>query len=235
MHILVVEDETMVARKLCRMIREILQERIQSLHQVDSLEDAESHLENHTIDLLFLDLNLSGEDGFDLLSTFVASNFQTIIVSGNIDQALRSYEYGVIDFVPKPFTAARLSQALNKLWPSEEQTEAGTGKAKFLGVRSLGKTLLVPVADITHIRAAERYSELVLSNGKTHLHEKKLKQLLSILPDNFQRLHKSHMVNLEFAKNIVSYPGSKYELCLHDETYLSIGRKYLPYLRKRLP
>ena len=79
MHILVVEDETMVARKLCRMIREILQERIQSLHQVDSLEDAESHLENHTIDLLFLDLNLSGEDGFDLLSTFVASNFKRLL------------------------------------------------------------------------------------------------------------------------------------------------------------
>ena len=109
MNILVVEDEIMAARHLCRVLREILQEKIQSLHHVDTLDDAQQYLQSHGIDLLFLDLNLSGEDGFELLSDVVSSNFQTIIVSGNIDQALRSYEYGVLDFVPKSETSVRVT------------------------------------------------------------------------------------------------------------------------------
>jgi len=234
MRILVIEDETMVARSLCRMIGEILQDRILSLHHVHSLQEAEDYLLKQEIDLMFLDLNLRGEDGFDLLSNAVSSNFQTIIVSGNLDQALRSYDYGVLDFVAKPFTVARLSKALDKFQHTEEVTEAGQDKAKFLSIRSLGKTLLVPVEDVTHIRAAERYSELTLSNGRTHLHEKKLRQLLLILPNQFQQVHKSHLVNLEFARDISSQPGSKYQLCLQDGTQLRVGRKYLPFLRKRL-
>jgi len=234
MNILVVEDEIMAARHLCRVIREILQENVQSLHHVDTLDDAKQYLQSHGIDLLFLDLNLSGEDGFELLSDVVSSNFQTIIVSGNIDQALRSYEYGVLDFVPKPFTQARLSQALDKCRPSQVQTESGRGQAKYLGVRHLGKTLLVPIEDVTHIKAADRYTEISLADGKSLLHEKKLKQLLCILPDQFQQIHKSHIANLRFAKDIVSRPGSSYELCLRDGTILSVGRKFLPPLRNRL-
>jgi len=234
MRILVIEDETMVARSLCRMIREILQDRILNLHHVHSLQEAEDYLLKHEIDLMFLDLNLSGEDGFDLLTNAVSSNFQTIIVSGNLDQALRSYDYGVLDFVAKPFTPARLSKALSKFRHAEENRQAGLGKARYLGVRSLGKTLLVPVDEVTHIKAAERYSELFLANGKTHLHEKRLKQLLLILPELFQRIHKSHLVNLEFAQEINSQPGSVYNLCLQDGTQLRVGRNYLPLLRKRL-
>lgn len=234
MRILIVEDETMVARNLSRLIREIGAWPIESLDHAYSLDEAEQHLKTQVVDLLFLDLNLSGEDGFDLLSGLVARPFQTIIVSANIDQALRAFEYGVIDFVAKPFKPTRLAQALNRLNNKGDATEAGKGNAKLLGIKISGKIKLVAVEDITFIRAAGRYSELVLKDGTTSIHEKNLTQLVMILPEQFQRIHKSHIVNLALARNILSNPGSKYELMLDEGTILPVGRVYIGHLKKRL-
>jgi DNA-binding LytR/AlgR family response regulator len=234
MKLLVVEDEVMVARHLCRLIRDILGDQIESLEHLESLEEAECYLSDHSIDVLFLDLNLSGDDGFDLLPDVVSRAFQTIIVSANTDQALRSYEYGVIDFVAKPFNAARLQQALNKLSTKAQDAEAGGGHAKLLGVRYVGKTLLIPVQDISHIKASGRYSEITSADQPVRLHEKKLKELLLILPEPFQRIHKSYIVNLDEAESIVAHPGSKYELCLKGGISVPIGRTYISSLRRRL-
>ena len=87
---------------------------------------------------------------------------------------------------------------------------------------------------ITHIQAAGRCSELTLIDGKTRLHEKKLKELLLILPDQFHQIHKSYLTNLHFAAGISSQPGSKYELHTTNNVVLPIGRKYLASLRQRL-
>ena len=233
MRILVVEDETMVARQLCRLITEVLKNQLESIEHVYSLSEAKTYLDSNVIDVLFLDLNLSGEDGFELLSNMVAAPFQTIIASANIDQALRSYEYGVADFVAKPFKIERIAKALAKITSSSEDTEAGGGNARYLGVRYLGKTHLIQTEIIVHIQAAGRYSELYLEDGKTRLHEKKLKELLLILPLQFHRIHKSYIANLNLANSIASQPGSKYELLTIGEK-LPIGRKYLASLRERL-
>jgi two-component system response regulator LytT len=235
MRILVVEDETMVARQLCRLIREVMKNRLQNLHHVYSLADAKDYLDSNSIDVLFLDLNLSGEDGFDLLSDMIAAPFQTIVASANTDQALRSYEYGVIDFVPKPFKKERLENALAKIQDPQDDGDAGRGSAKYVGVRYLGDTQLIQTETITHIQAAGKYSELFLIDGSSRLHEKKLKELLQILPAEFQQIHKSCLTNLNFVSKIFSHPGSRYELSTTNELMLPVGRKYLASLRKRIP
>ena len=60
--------------------------------------------------MLLLDLNLGDSDGMTLLESKVAGSFHTIIVSATTDQALRAFEHGVLDFVPKPFAEERLNQ-----------------------------------------------------------------------------------------------------------------------------
>ena len=233
MRILVVEDETMVARQLCRIIGEILIDRPHSINHCFSLSEAQLYLDQNAIDLLFLDLNLSGEDGFELLSTMVTAPFHTIVASANVDKALRSYEYGVLDFVPKPFNVKRIEKALTKIC-SHSEGNVAAGSAKYLGVKYLGKTQLIATDTITHIRADGRYSVLNLGDNITRLHEKNLKELMLILPEKFHRIHKSYLVNLDFALNISSQPGSKYELVLANHEELPIGRTYLSKLKARV-
>src|SRR5688572_16580366 len=114
MRILIAEDESVIARRLERMVKEILGERAGSVAVKESLADAGEYLFEKPIDLLLLDLNLNGEDGYDLLKLAAAGSFQTIVVSANSDRALEAFQYGVLDFVPKPFDLERLKRALDR-------------------------------------------------------------------------------------------------------------------------
>ena len=234
MKILIVEDEAMVARSLKRMITEILGSRLISLAHRETLLEGEVYLAENAIDLLLLDLNLNGSSGFDLLTNVTAKSFQTIIVSANSDQAIEAFEHGVVDFVPKPFTQERLTQALDRLGSSEVSNNSGHGKAQFLGVRLGGKTRLVPVVDILLIKGADKYSELQLMDGSVLLHEKNLRQLMVLLPSTFQRIHKSTIVDLVNIKDLISHRGSKYEARLKDGNCTPVGRSFVAELRARL-
>ena len=234
MKILIVEDEIMVARALKRMITSALKEHPLELTHSQSLHDAKSFLSANAIDVLFLDLNLNGEDGMSLLADLVSAPFQTIIVSANTDQALRAFEYGVIDFVAKPFDEARLSKAINRLIPSDATSQSGQGNAEFLGIKRGGTTQLITAPDIINIQAADNYSEIHLINGDSFLHEKNLKRLLEILPPTFQRVHRSTIVNMNHVARLEAYEGSRYEIQLKSGVIISVGRAYVSKLRQRL-
>ena len=234
MHILIVEDEVMVARALVRMIGSIFDGKSHTVHHAKSLPAATVYIEEEKIDLLFLDLNLDGEDGFTLLADLVSRSFQTIIVSANTHRAIKAFDFGVIDFVAKPFVEERLAQAVNKLSLPLEHANGGTGSAEVLGVRHGGSTRLVAVEELAYAKGADNYSELHLTGGEVLLHEKSLGQLMCVLPQSFQRTHKSYVTNMTLIRGLKSHPGSKYKLELTSGTTLPIGRIYLPDLRTRL-
>ena len=94
MRILIVEDEKVAARGLERLLRELLGKKITSLKIQGNITASEYFLMDNPIDLLLLDLNLNGEDGFELLKSALAGSFQTIIVSANTDRALQAFEHG---------------------------------------------------------------------------------------------------------------------------------------------
>ena len=90
MRIAIVEDEAMVARRLERMIGAILSNC--SIRVAPTLHEALDLIRATPIDVLFLDLNLNGRDGFRLLEEAAAAPFQTIVVSAHHDQALRAFD-----------------------------------------------------------------------------------------------------------------------------------------------
>ena len=234
MHILIVEDEQMVARALVRMITSIFNDRTHILHHTETLSAAKKYIENEKVGLLFLDLNLDGEDGFTLLADLVSRPFQTIIVSANTHRAIKAFNYGAIDFVAKPFVQERLVQAINRLDLKQENAGAATAAAEVLGVRHRGSTRLVRVEQLAFAKGADNYSELHLTGGEVLLHEKNLRQLMCVLPQSFQRTHKSYVTNMNLIQALKNHPGSKYELELISGHILPIGRNYLTNLRTRL-
>ena len=233
MKILIVEDEIMVARALMRMLGNLNINTHQIDHKMD-LNGAMKEIRMNPPDLLMLDLNLNGEDGLTILSECVAAPFQTIIVSANTDQAIKAFDYGVVDFVPKPFDQERLNKAFDRLLLPDDDPVSGQGRAEFLGIRQSGKTTVLCVDDVEFIQAADNYSEITMNSGATHLHEKNLRQLLQVLPGCFQRIHKSHLVNMRKIEGLDSFEGSRYEVSLKSGERLAAGRKYVSALRERL-
>lgn len=220
MKILIIEDETRIAKRIERMVRHILGQDITFLLRCDSLEQGLEIINKHAIDLLFLDLNLNGQDGFDILETVVAESFHTIIISAYKDRALRAFEYGVLDFVPKPFDEKRLAKACQRISHKAE----GIAKMKYVAIKKKGKQVLINVEDIIYIKGAGIYTELFLQNGTQEIHNKSLERLQLLLPDTYERIHKSYLVAMHHAKQIIIEPGSKYSMELQNGTNLPIGR-----------
>ena len=88
MRVLVVEDEAVVARRLRRLVGEILGAELERLDVIDHLGDAIDRVFETPYDLVFLDLALHGDDGFELLRHAVSGAFHTIVVSAHTDRAL---------------------------------------------------------------------------------------------------------------------------------------------------
>ncbi len=221
MNILIVEDESRIAKRIERMTRDILGNALGSVTHIDALEEALAFIENASLDLVLLDLNLNGDDGFDLLTSAVSGSFHTIIISAYKDQAIAAFEYGVLDFVPKPFNRDRLEQALNRAFAKEKVV---ANPVKYLAVKKRHSIQLVPVDDVIYVKGAGAYSELFMVNGKKELHDKSLEKLEQLLSDSFERIHKSYMVKMSEVKEIVVSSGSKYMARLKNGDSLPIGR-----------
>jgi two-component system response regulator LytT len=213
LRIAIVEDEAIVARRLERMVREI----VGSAESIEVAPTFNAALDviRRPLDLLFLDLNLSGRDGFALLEEAAASSFQTVIVSAHHDQALRAFDYGVTDFVAKPWSESRLRAAIERVTGREPRA------ARKLVVRKGRELRTIDASQIVFVRGADDYSELHLDDGSIHLHEKSLTALEAMLPEGFVRVHRSYIANLARVRGLRSSA-----LVLEDESVIPVGRVY---------
>ncbi len=231
MKILVVEDEAVVGRRIELLCRRILGDHLESITLKETFEDAADTLATSPIDVLLLDLNLHGENGIQLLQTAAAGAFHTIIVSANTDYALQAFEYGVTDFVPKPFSQERLAQAFSRI---TDPAGRAVSPAKYLAVRKQGKIETIPLQDVAYFQGAHNYSELVLRDGRRLLHDKSLEKLGLVLPTGFERIHKSYLVRFSDIAAIHVHEGTRYEVELHSGQRLPVGRTRYRDLVSRL-
>lgn len=230
--LLIVEDEPLVAKRLKRLAGDILAAKLKGTATAQSVEEANTCLKATDTDLILLDLNLAGEDGFELLQRFTAKAPYTIVVSAQTERALEAFEYGVLDFVAKPFTRARLEKALKRLW---QRPGAREPHAKQLSFETHhGGLDVVSLNDILFFKGADKYSEAVLKNGDVKFHGKPLNRLEYILSTDFVRTHKSYLVHQGAIRDVKSLEGSRYELYLNNGDPLPVGRTRVDHVRQLL-
>jgi two-component system response regulator LytT len=224
LNIAIVEDEAVVARRLERMVRALVDDA--TIHIAPTFSAALDLIRTTPLDLLFLDLNLGGRDGFQLLEEAAASPFQTVVVSAHHDQALRAFDYGVADFVAKPWSEERLRTALERVTSRQPHNRART-----LVVRKGRELRTIAVDEVLFARGADDYAELHLADGSVHLHEKTLGALEMLLPEAFARVHRSYVANLGRARGLRTMP--RLVLVMDDESLVPVGRVYRELVRDR--
>ncbi len=231
MNILIIEDEIRIARRIERMIKEYFLNTLQKITIVQSLPEGLSFINTHELDLVCLDLNLNGENGFDILKETASGSFHTVIISANKHEALKAFEFGVLDFVPKPFNKERLEHAFNRIVKKEE---VSTENLQFLAIKKRGVMQLVNIDKVIYIKGAGVYTELFLSNGQIELHNKSLEKLSQLLPKSFERIHKSYLVKTHEIKAIIIKTGSQYAAELRNGEILPVGRTKYKALKASL-
>ncbi len=218
MNITLIEDEPMVAKRLTRFVENICQGKA-SIACFNTLDDALDHLANKGTDVLFLDLNLHGKDGFSLLREQLAEPYHTIVVSANTDRALEAFELGVLDFVSKPFTQERIQKALDRYLGAHFK-----GQCQKLSYKKHNQLHFLLVDDIQFVQAAGHYCEITTNTDEVILHDKHLDKLMQILPSHFMRVHRSYAVPLNEIASVSQKSGAKYVAHLASGKQVPVGR-----------
>jgi DNA-binding LytR/AlgR family response regulator len=201
-----------------------------SIKLASSIPDAVELIQTSAFDLLFLDLRLHGKDGFQLLEQAAAAPSQTIVVSGHYEEAIRAFDYGVADFVAKPWNEARLRLAIDRATGGDHAMHR---RAQRLVIRKAGELKTLAVGDLLFARGADDYSELHLLDRSVHLHEKSLTALEKLLPARFARVHRSFIADLTRARSLRIANGRPF-LVLDDDNLVPVGPSYRAAVRERL-
>jgi two-component system, LytTR family, response regulator LytT len=228
MRILIVEDERPTAEDIQLLVKQILKNEIASIHIETTLDNALAYLNEKQIDLLLLDLNLNAKDGFQILKQVVCKSFHTIVISANINRAIEAFEYGVLDFIPKPYTIGRLTAAFQRL----KSSHALDGHSiKYLSIKKGFEIRVIPIEEIRYFKSANIYVELHLKNEHVEIYDKPIKHLVPLLPANYNRIHKSYIVNMESIETIQTFGGGKYRIVLKSGDCLPVSRKKINLLK----
>ncbi|HAA13924.1 MAG TPA: DNA-binding response regulator [Cytophagales bacterium] len=219
MRVLIVEDVTLVADHISELVKRHLPGCKVTISY--NLEDARYCMAEEVYDLLLLDLNLNGEDGFELLKSATAESFHTIVITANREKAATAFDFGVLDFISKPIVESRFQLAIGRFLNGNG---AYREKLRYLSIKSKGVVQLVSLQEIECIKASGNYSEIHLGNAQRYLHDKNLESLMRILPDSFVRVHRSYVVEKSKIKKVLKHGGGRYSIELRSGEVVSLSR-----------
>ncbi len=229
MRILIVEDERPTAEDIQSLVKQILKKEITSIHIETSLGNALEYLNEKPIDVLLLDLNLNARDGFQILKQVVSKSFHTIVISANINRAIEAFEYGVLDFIPKPYSIDRLKAAFQRL----KSNHALDGHSiKYITVKRAFETKVIPLEDIRYFKSANIYVELHLKDKQIAYCDKSMKALAQLLSSNYFRIHKSFIIDINGIDTIQTYGGGQYRALLKSGDILPISRQRIKLVKQ---
>jgi DNA-binding LytR/AlgR family response regulator len=231
LRILIVEDELPIANYLESLLNESPSFSKPQIFVKQTLSRALEFIKEHSIDLCFLDLNLNGKDGFELLKEVTSYSFHTIVVSANVHRAIDAFDFGVLDFVSKPFEKDRIELALSRFL---DQNSKNNKQLKFLSFRKMGQIKTLPVVDVKYIQGAGNYCDVHTINGKMEVVDKSLERLSQLLPEQFFRVHRSYIINLELVDSALHSGGGKYEVNLKSGEVIPVSRSLYKSLQQIL-
>ncbi len=209
-HVLLIDDEPLARLELRRLLS--VHPQIMIAGEAGTVADARALLSRPGYDLVFLDIQLRGGSGFDLLDS-VQPGAQIVFVTAYDRFALRAFEVNALDYLLKPVATVRLAATLERLGLDRASPVAAVPPAASGGqrltmedrvfVKTGAATRFVPVAAICAVRSAENYTEVVLHGGETLLVLRTLKAWEEALPEaSFIRIHRQALVNLSRVKKI---------------------------------
>lgn len=213
---LIIEDEPPAARRLGVLIAAYRPEA--SITVAPNLSEAREKVRTSGFDVICLDLNLQGADGFSILDE-LSSQSAVIVISAYEERAIEAFEHGVRDFVPKPVAASRLHLAIDRALEHIAPTD------RNLALRSAKGIEIVPLADISAVIAVENYTEVHLLDGRTFVDDRSLAAFEKICASEMMRVHRSHLLNTANITELVAHKGSWLARLKSGETYAIARRK----------
>ncbi|MFS4448339.1 LytR/AlgR family response regulator transcription factor [Maribacter sp. 2307UL18-2] len=208
------------------------------LAEVNNGVDAITEINRFKPDLVFLDIQMPGKTGFEVLGYL--EEIPQIIFSTAYDQyAIQAFEVHAVDYLLKPYTRDRFKKAIERLESGSKDVGALAESVimeredypERVLVQQNKKLITIAVTDIIWIEAYGDYSKLhtsattfVSNYGISGLEEK-------LNPKTFLRVHRSSIINLEKVKELHKY-GKSYDVTMENSDIVRVSRGYLDAIKK---
>ncbi len=177
--------------------------------------------QQHDIDLIFLDIEMPELNGMEVLRSMVNPP-KVILTTAYSEYALESYDYGVVDYLLKPVKIERFLKAINKVSASKIVEAKKHIKNEELQIKHDGMSVNIPFKSIQYIQSFGNYLK-IFTDSRMYLISETLINITTLLSENFQRTHKSYIINLER----VTKATRTYLLIEHKKVPLSVTYKVI--------
>jgi two-component system, LytTR family, response regulator len=247
LRVLVVDDEAPARRKLLRLLRD--EPTIEIVGEADNAEAAIAAIEKHRPDLVFVDVQMPGADGFDVVraistnadSRTVATAPRFVFVTAHDHYAVRAFEVHAFDYLLKPVAEDRFREVLRRAQELHnangdapeyrlrgliDQVLRDRGFPERLLIREETRAYFVNVRDISWIESERNYLILHCA-AKSHTLRATLDSIEETLdPKLFARINRSTIVRLDAIREMLPWFHAEYKVILHDKTKLRWTRRY---------
>jgi two-component system, LytTR family, response regulator len=250
LRVLVVDDEAPARRKLLRLLRD--EPDVEVVGEADSGEGAVAAIARHRPDLVFLDVQMPGLDGFGVTRALPADHVPRLVfVTAHEQYAVRAFEVHAFDYLLKPFGKERFRDVLRRAREQQappgaatvarlrellEQLERERAHPERLLVHEDGRAVFVPVREIAWVEAERNYVVLHCA-ARTYMVRGTLEALERTFdPRRFVRINRGSLVRLDAIRELRPWFHGEYKVLLQDDTELRWSRRYAgqrPDLLKR--
>ena len=232
---LIVDDERLARKDLIALLEK--QNQVQVIGEAESVTAAIQMIHKHKPDVIFLDIQMPGESGFDLLNK-IDSDIRVIFVTAFDEFAIRAFEVNALDYLLKPVNPERLVRTLERL--DYEDSPVLFKKRRLSYNDRLFLTLdnhleFLKINSILCIHSAGDYTEIILDDGKKYLTPKSLREWENRLPEEFFcRIHRSTIINMDFIDRLEEWFNYSFRVYLKGmEQPFIISRRYAARLKYR--
>jgi two-component system LytT family response regulator len=232
----IVDDERLARQKLRAMLA--VHPEIHIIGEADSVATAASQIAEARPDLVFLDIQMPGESGFDLL-TRLPRSLKIIFVTAFDEYALRAFEVNALDYLLKPVNPERLANAVARL-SSVETPPEDVGRLleydDFLFLPFGDGSRFLKVSEIKCVCAAGSYSEVITDDDQKALVLKPLGEWEFRLPArHFARIHRATLINVAFVERTEKWFNYSYQVYLNGiKEPFTMSRRYAAKLKEKL-
>ena len=240
---LIADDEPLARRGIRAHLN--LEKDIEIVSECRNGREAVEAIEADSPDLVFLDVQMPELDGFGVVDAVGVEQMPAVIFVTAYDRyALRAFEVHALDYLLKPFDGQRFSQAVQRARNQIERDTLGDLSGRLrnlladlearpdqkhpnrLVIKSAGRISFLDVAEIDWIEAADNYVRLH-AGRESHLLRETMNSLEKRLnPEQFLRVHRSRIVNIQKVKELRPLFRGEYDITLQDGTRLESGRGY---------
>jgi two-component system LytT family response regulator len=231
---IIIDDEWLVRSELRVMLQEFSQVRV--VAEAANVSEGLAVAQQHQPDVIFLDIQLAGETGFDFLEK--AHTRAHIIFITAFDQfAIRAFEVHALDYLLKPIRKERLADAIQRILDNitvKPRPAKAQSASDMIYVMIDGSLRPIKLPQLKCITAEGNYSFVYYQDGKRELVLRNLGEWMDVLPGNpFVRIHRSTIVNYEYVEKVVKLANYSHAVYLYgmDQPF-TMSRRYAIKLKR---